>query len=403
LLLSSSFKYSQYKIIVAAPEEQAKMEGEVPEKKEGEEIPLKKEGEYYCPYCGAGPFKYPYSLGGHLRKCEKKPRTEEEEERRAEERRGPPFIAPKSPEEVLEEVLRQHGLKEEFIQYAVQRSKMFGGIHPNDLWNMLQDMDAGLKSKGQIKYIVEDYTAALMREQMLAQERGLRISYPLFKSETPQAYTGILPPHPPSTSQPVFVPSQTTSYPAYQLYPSTHTTPAHPPISIEDIRKMVAEQIGALNQEKRIDELEKRLALLERTLPQQIEESVKRAIPIEMFHERGMTKEEIEAILAQREKDAYIKYLEERNKDLIEQFKQLRERVEQELNRPVLPSEKRYSRDEVQLLADALTMLSQKQPIKDLGEIVIRLIPGGGTRAPPTLEKVGEAGIISKLPPELVE
>ena len=58
------------------------------------------------------------------------------------------FERPKSPHEVLEEILRSYNINEDFIRIAVRRSKIMGGLHPTTLRQMLTTMKiSGVKDR----------------------------------------------------------------------------------------------------------------------------------------------------------------------------------------------------------------------------------------------------------------
>ena len=96
------------------------------------------------------------------------------EEAEVEEDRGVKVIFPRlrEPWMVLRDVLQYHGLKEEFIAYAVRKCKSKEALHPMELRHMLEDLDSGIKTKRQVEYIVNDYVEALYAEREKAERRG---------------------------------------------------------------------------------------------------------------------------------------------------------------------------------------------------------------------------------------
>ena len=89
------------------------------------------------------------------------------------------FKRPKSPDQVLKEVLEQFGLNPKFIQLMVSRSRRIGGIHPSELYMYLITLNSGVKNKNEAYFIAQEYMYALMEEEKKAQELGFPISYPL--------------------------------------------------------------------------------------------------------------------------------------------------------------------------------------------------------------------------------
>jgi hypothetical protein len=377
------------------------LEGQIPQQEE--QTIEKEQQKFVCKYCGAE-FKSLPELGVHSRKCDKRPKKEmeEEEERYASEL----FEEPKTPEQILEEVLRQHGIKESFISYAVSRSQRLGGIHPQDLWTMLRDLDSGVKSEKQIRYIVDDYYAALQAEAMKAQQAGAPISYPISKP-SPPSYPRYPPqPYQPYQTQPYQPPSYYgTSYPTYQpatsyspYPPQTYTGMPPQTLTIEDVRRIIKEEW----REDRLDKLEKEMVALKKDIPQMIQEAMKQFAPSAV--QVGITKEEIEQILKDREKDIYIKHLEERNKMFEEKLKEIMDKLK---STPQVIKVGEYSRDEMKLLSEGLqhlnNLLQGRQPLQTIGKIVIDLVGREETLKREREKVEGGVGVESYLPPELVE
>ena len=174
-----------------------------------EENEQKQEEKYTCPKCGQ---KVPYFLrygkapyvicpkckgkfaksqapeGSILQKPKKydwnpaSVRTREEVEKLVKEEEPEVDIIrkPKTPEQVLKEVLEMFGVKPEFIKLAVIRSKRVGGLHPTDLRHMLYAFkNSGVNDKETAAYIADEYYYALMEEKRKAEELGINMTYPL--------------------------------------------------------------------------------------------------------------------------------------------------------------------------------------------------------------------------------
>jgi len=75
-----------------------------------------------------------------------------------------PFRQPKLPHKILEEVLRENGVKEKATKRIVARCERAGEMHPTEVGQMLSDLDGGISAKA-IRYLVEDYEFALQKEE----------------------------------------------------------------------------------------------------------------------------------------------------------------------------------------------------------------------------------------------
>lgn len=143
-----------------------------------------------CPTChrlikpGLIPEKYIM----HVDKKEVRERKEkypELYERKEENISGIKSIFPevREPWMILRDVLQYHGLKEDFIGYAVRKCKSKEVLHPMELRHMLEDLDSGIKTKRQVEYIVNDYIESLYAEREKAESRGE--VYPFIGFESP--------------------------------------------------------------------------------------------------------------------------------------------------------------------------------------------------------------------------
>jgi len=332
------------------------------------------------------------------------------------------FPKPKPHYVILEETLRIHRLKEDFIQYAVDRAKRTGGIHPNELWNLLTDLNSGIKSKAHAKYIVEDYYAALQKEAMKARDMGMRISYPISLGGEPFEPSYPLPPVTPATPrrEPGYYGQRypVSSYPATQRPGYGYGYPPQQLLTPEQVAEMINKALEKKRTEDQIQELRERTIQLESKVKEMVAQKfdeIKKLIEEKpsgpIVPPNVVTAEQLMEILEKKDKDAYIKYLEQRSKDqeefmkrLLDKYEKTIEELRKKAEKPVI-STQGYQRDEVKLLADLAQAanLSERRPLR---EIRILLQHAGGETVrekAPKREKVeGEGSIYDYLPEDLV-
>jgi len=342
------------------------------------------------------------------------------------------FEEPKSPHEVLREVLTEHGLNEAFIEYAVKRSERLGGIHPADLQGMLRDMKSGVSKASQIKYIVEDYYYALQRESERAKKLGRAFSYPLFpkgEERRPPAYG-----YPPGYPEYGYYPPEYYYPPeGYGRYPPMRPYYYPPPkreegLTKEDVKKVVEEAVKAKKSEEEVKDLRERLIKLESGLNERIKQAVEptlkeikeklETLPAQIQPTTPpdvVTKKDLEEAIEKKYKSEYVKVLEEHSKRLEKQLEEerkffrseidkLREKIE-EAGKPTTPiSTEGYRRDEVRLLADAMNILGQKEPMKWIYKgMTIMVKPTLEEKPAEEMPKGEGADVLSLLPKEMVE
>jgi len=178
------------------------------------------------------------------------------------------FPGPKPHYVILEEVLRIHRLKEDFIQYAVNKAKRTpGGIHPNVLWNMLVDLNSGIKSKAHAKYIVEDYYAALQKEATKARDLGMPINYPIAIGEPLQPVAAGLP-TPPRQETGYY--AQRYSTRTYQGYPYQTYLQPQQGITLQQVQEMIQKMIIDQQRQRELQELREKTIRLESKVKEMI-------------------------------------------------------------------------------------------------------------------------------------
>ncbi|MEM1589011.1 MAG: hypothetical protein QW175_01155 [Candidatus Bathyarchaeia archaeon] len=395
---------------------------------------LPEEEKMACPWCGAL-FETKQQLGGHMGRCPKKPIVKEEaeipgeEESKAEvemgvqEKEERPSLArrPKEVEEILREVLGElWQLKPSFVNYVVRKSKQVGGIHPLELLNLLIKLDSGVKTKEEAQIIVDDYYTALIDAQREAEALGVRVSYPLGtrlrEEDISSAVYGVRPGIPRYEREPYYGPILHGAQPpaaSYEQVPGPYGQ--REVLTKEDVYAIIKEVLREKEEEENKRALEREVRSLREEVPKLLEEQISKVLS---SIKPGISKEEVEHMLEDREKTAYLKYLEETSKQLREavdrsikaleeerarheeERKELLEELRRREAQPVPSGE--YTRDEIRLLADALRVAASKSVLKDAGKIVIEVLRP--ERLPPQYEKVeGEGGVEKYLPPELVK
>ena len=419
--------------------------------------------EYVCPVCGE---PVPYFLTkrrstyAKCPKCGKSFRRKEvppeslkfidelrppakpaaEEEREEEEEGGISlFERPKPPHKVLEEVLREFGVNEKFIEIAVKRSRRIGGIHPTDLRNMLWAMRSlsGVRDRETAAYIADEYALALQAEQRKAQELGLNISYPIGPSGRRDSYYisdyGLSP----SYSRPPTFTSVSTGA-GYGYGQPRYSAPQAQPLTREEIAMMIRQALEEKRTREELQELrESQIRLQQETQMQlmkiqqefqkqilQLAESFKDTMQttIEKILESQknvVTTDKLAEILEKREKDAYLRYLEKKSEDdrkMIEMLLKHYEKKFEEFKKLLEEKERHkaaegYKTDEMRLAAEAMhrvaDVIEKKQPLK----VIVEALPAVQRQQQTEAKKI-EAGekaeesatVLEKmLPPELVE
>jgi len=190
----------------------------------------KKEKEYYCKYCGAGPFPNIQLLGVHTRKCPERLKKLEEEKRKGE---PPPYKeAEVDSIKILDEILSKHPditpkIKEEVLDWA----RLKNGLQPMELQQILQSMRGITSTTAAI--IASKYSFALMK----AQQEGKLLLPPPFMAPTlqqQQQFPFMYPTIPmPQSQQTVTMPQQQQIRPPTTQPQQAYTWPFQPPTYIQ--------------------------------------------------------------------------------------------------------------------------------------------------------------------------
>ena len=269
-----------------------------------------------CPTCkklikqGIVPEQYIVHVGTKAeerKKYAKKLRGELEEEEEG------VFVRPRRPEEILEGILLDFNLNQEFIDLMVRRSKNLGGIHPTDLRNYLKTLKSGIKAPQEADFIADEYMLALQKEERKAQELGVAISYPLYG---PQEQPASVSSYPVSIRQP-----QPTPAPRYPATPYPYSGagyergyPKEGGLSREDIETMMRTLLFEKTQVEEMNRLKQQQeALLQSlvTFKADVVEAMKSVA-------EGTKKSEIDEVRTE---------IREQNKSLIDAMSKLVEKI----------------------------------------------------------------------------
>lgn len=412
------------------------MTGNIPENKEKttENQPKKK---YKCKYCGAE-FDELWQLGRHIQsehkdKIKKKPKKLPEEKPEEKHKEESLFEKPKSPDQILNEVLEEHQVNPRFIEYAVSRAKRLGGLHPMELQKMLTDLKSGIETKAEAQYIVDDYYFALQKEQEKANKLGYRISYPLSfrRGEEQSPFYGM---GMGGYQSPYQTGYQTprTGYTTPQTGYSPYQQPYYQPqLSIDQIAKLIDDKVSKIvekqKEEERIQKMQENFEKQIKEMREEFKEQINTLISVNQQPSQPViNKEDLENMQKQFQQMLEKKALEDKVKlqeekaKLQEQLFQAKlnqdaEKIEilknsldelskkiEEARTPIQLSSEGYTRDEYRIIADAMNLVGQKSPIRELGKIVINLQPREQTSEKP-LEKVEGEDIMNLVPKELME
>lgn len=375
----------------------------------------------FCPGCGATLSQRQLPEGIRIvrkpKKTEEKPRTEMP----GEEEGISLFERPKSPHQILKEVLEEYGVNPRFIEMVVKRSRNTGGIHPSDLQYLLRHMRiSGVKDDETAAWIAADYGDRLKAEQEKARRTGERIFYPLTRPTITSP--------PPRFDYGDY--GYGRGYPEYGRPREPWETPemyrmrryreafAGQALTKEDVAEIVK---GILEEERKREEEKKIWEALQKQkeyvdskfeeLKNLLIQQSQSASPPDVA-----TKEDI--IKAIREKDTsdYIKYLEARQKDLMEQLKEERrfwkerlEELREKLEKPqVVYKPGEYSDDTLKFAAEGLHRLAdiveRRQPLRVVIDGIPKLLYPP-VQEKPKLEETKESktGIFEFLEKEFVE
>jgi len=302
---------------------------------------LKVEGrnQYICPNCRQTikAVEIPFD-SIEIKPLRKKRKTETEEEWETEE----PSIYERirSPTEILVSVLKKYHLNPECIDLLKSKSELReGGLHPLELEQRLREFSksfTGIKDKRLVKDIVEDYNMLLQKEYKKAKRRGISYIIPM----------DIIPPsdlQEPSVSYgaPMMYGYGYEDYGSknYKPYGREYDRyyrpkpygygPREEHLTKEDVLKLLMEWERQREEKTKLDRLMELISKQQETI-MRLQNEIKdlRENPPQAVPPNTITREEFEAYLEKRDKDAFQKYLEAKLQDTKEQLNRLLEMKE---------------------------------------------------------------------------
>lgn len=305
------------------------------------------------------------------------------------------FETPKDPTRIIEEVLSDWGIDEDFIKHVVRHVERKGFLETSWLFNMLIKGRTGRKIiADEALMIIEEIVSAIENERKKAESMGVPY-VPLHVVDVRNRSVGVAGFQIPIQQQPQYYPylHQQPQYlyqqPQY-LYQQPYTVqqPSQQPqpvLNTDSIRNIVASEISKLLEEKKkVDEINELRKKVYEDVPSMIKSETDRLksellqTVKELFEslkerlqpqkEEGITKKDIELLIERIEKSELQKSVEELKKAL-------QEKPQQIVIQP--PPSEGYQNDGARLIADALkTIVSPGQwyPGRAL-EGLVRVLP----------------------------
>ena len=328
------------------------------------------------------------------------------------------FEVPKPPERVLFEILSQYKhIKPEFIRAMVRRSKLKGGLTPDELKYFLVSMKSGVKSEAEASFIAEEYALALKSEAEKAKKQGYPISYPLPNYMSPKPS-----PPPISTTSPYSYGSSSTYYRSPSTWVSTPMPSQGQDITalINSLRQEFDARLRDLFEERERRKLEDRLHQMEiqtreqirdivdmmknmqnqfqqalQQMQQQFTEALKEIAQMAQQPPPGVvTKEELEKLQLEQIIKMYEKQLEfwkkldeeksKRIEELLNELRGWKEKTEKErlellreierLSREASYKPTGYQSDEMRLIAEGIHTLAETIRDRKPVELLIKTV-----------------------------
>jgi len=333
------------------------------------------------------------------------------------------FEAPKTPEKIVFEILSQYKhIKTEFIRAMVRRSKLKGGLTPDELKYFMLSMKSGVKSEAEAQFIAEEYKFALEREAKKAQKMGYPISYPIgitgSRTSPPIGYGS----YPSATARTYGgYPTTSTFTPASTYSPSTQAQSQNIEAMINQLRQEFQMQIRQILEEKERRKIEDKLHELEKEqerritdilnmikemnvqwqqqmqqMVQAFQEQLQQVVQIAKTPpENVVTRDDFEKFMLEQQRMMLEKQLEllmERDKEKSKQIEELlkeiknwrdkseKEKLEllkkiEELSRREPYKPEGYKSDEMRLIAEGLHTLANVVQDRKPVEVVVKAVP----------------------------
>lgn len=410
---------------------------EIPEEPTAETFPCPKcgvENDHYLRYVPSGMIKcpackkilkrniipeklieeVPSKPAGRKPKKPKKRMERYEGEEDREGRRGL-FRRVKTPAEIIEEVLRDHNAKDDFIDYVVKKAERRGGLYPEQLRDMLRNLDSGIRPKTEIEYIVGDYYEAMQAETMKSRElRGSQYYPPI--GEGGGYRETYYPPSESSRHEELFYPKSSR----YGQRSQPREDWRRPEVTMHDIEGLENRIAERIRKEKEADKFDK---ILE-TITEQSKDisalgsdlmNLKENPPVISPEGESDYEKSLKHTIDRQDKrmDEMLKTMRDERKDHKDDLKETRdmymgkmekleEKLEDAKHTPTRASGK-YSDDNVQLAAEGMHRLADVVEGKKPIEAIVKIISPEEGGKPPTREKMGKSKISEMVPSEMQE
>lgn len=411
------------------------------ESHEGEE-PVKKAKTFTCKYCEEPQEEFLYNIekrgwakcpncGKHMRvsnipddlitRVEPETKQMEEDFEEEEETRRVPFRRPRPPHLVLNDILKEFGVKSSARTLIVRRCKRAGEIHPTDLQRMLRDLDSGVKGK-ETSYIAEEYYYALESESQEQAEYSGRRTYPRSSTRSESTRGGGM-----------FMPTSSRrgsrssrSYDSRQSYRSKRKEPwerSDEPLDRQTLMDILERRDREFEQRMERQKREKELGNLREMVVQlttelkNMKENPPSAVPPDVVTKADLMEKEqtsyVKALQLQMEnlkedrKELMGTLKEDRNRhreDLKElqqayneQLEGLQKKLEEERRRAQRGVSSDWERDEFKLAAEGMNrltdVLDRKSPIRDLTEAIPQLMQAQQQGPPEQRQRMGQSSV----------
>jgi len=276
---------------------------------------------------------------------------EEEEVVEEEERRESLFREPKMPEEVLREILEEYRVNPRFIEIMVRRSKRKGGIHPIELQHYLLRMKSGVKDAEEAAFIAQEYADALEAEMREAERQGLEypISSPISMDRRPTPTPSIGFRRPRYEEPQRYESSFGYGFSAFRR--PRYEEPRQGEgqfLTREELMKTLMEWERQREEKTKMDRLLELIQQQQETIVR-LQEELKtlRENPPQAMPPNVITKEELQALMEKKEKDAYQRYLEqelEKTRREIDRLLESREKADEKWEKRMKELQERYEK-----------------------------------------------------------
>lgn len=378
--------------------------------------------EFKCPHCDFVA-KSQGALSTHILHKHERKAPEETAPQPKEKQKLRIFEEPIPPTELLIEVLRKFGIREECIDFIADESRASGGLHPIVLHQMLDEFSqkfTGIDDKKIIPYIVKRYDARLAEEQNKAREMKVHYIYP----SRPASYERRTTLDYGYRTREYEAPERTYGY-GYSYGYGYREPPPDKPLTATDVRAIFEDMLQRKAKEDELTKLREELYELKSKISEIAEEAAEKAASrvATKTPEDVVTTKTLADILEKKEKESEIRYLEkklETEKEIREKMSkletELREKERQALlekiaglekkieekSTPVKISTEGYKEDSVRLIADTLQAagLQDRRPLQEIRKVIVE-VARPSEEPPPKREPVGKPETVIGLLKEM--